>query len=318
MQRRAFLRHAAAGAVATWVRAAPPSRPDIVVILADDFAPDGLGAWGHPEVRTPNLDRLARRGMSFTQAYIQGSWTGAVCIASRTMLMTGLPLWRAQKSAADVAAADRAWPQRLRAAGYRTAFTGKWHIPGMKPEAVFEMAVRPAPGMPKDDPTWYGRPVEGQPDPFCPWDETRGGFGEGGRHWSERQADDGIALLRGAPGDARPLFLYQAFNAPHDPRQSPRAYCDMYPPGSVSVPPGFEPAHPDADAIGVGPSLRDEALAPSPRTRYAIETTAGSITPSSATSTLRSDGCSTRSRPPVGPHGSSSARTTGWRSAGTA
>lgn len=275
MNRRAFLGRtgmAAAALCAGRGASAGGGRPDIVVILADDLTPDGIHALGNPEVKTPNLDRLIARGTTFTQAHIQGSWTGAVCVASRTMLMTGLPVWRAQRATKALAEAGRTWPQLMRSAGYATSCTGKWHVPAFKPDAVFDRAVRETPGMPKDKKEWYGRPVEGQPDPFRPWDDTQGGFWEGGRHWSEVQADDGIDLLTsGARGD-KPHCLYLAFNAPHDPRQAPKEYLDLYPPGSVATPPAFVAVNPDAEAMQSGPKLRDEALAPTPRTPFAIQT----------------------------------------------
>jgi choline-sulfatase len=256
--------------VGIWSAAAQDTRPNILVLLADDLAPDGIRAWGNREVHTPNLDRLVERGLSFVQAYIQGSWTPAVCIASRAMLMSGQPLWRAQAEVRTRARSQTTWPQLLRAAGYFTAATGKWHVPGAQPEQLFETTVRITAGMPRDERHWYGRPVEGQPDPFCPWDPTAGGYWQGGRHWSEVQADDAIELIRTASTGSRPWFLYIAFNAPHDPRQSPKEFVDLYPPDQLQLPSNFRPSHDPDDAIGLGPKLRDEQLAPFPRTPYAI------------------------------------------------
>lgn len=276
MKRRNFL--ACGGLAATaWglgsiTRGETARKPNIVVIMTDDFAVDGIGTFGNPEVKTPHIDRLIARSVTFSQAHIQGSWSPAICIASRTMLMTGLPVWQARDAASGMAAAGLTWPQRMRAAGYRTLFTGKWHVHGIKPEAVFDRAINEKPGMPKDrKPDWYGRPVAGQPDPFRPADESEGGFWEGGRHWSEVQADDGIALFHEAVKDDSPVFMYLSFNAPHDPRQAPQAYLDMYPEGSVSLPRNFMPAHPLANAMGSPATLRDEALAPTPRTPYAVD-----------------------------------------------
>ena len=65
--------------------------------------------------------------------------------------------------------------------------------------------------------------------------------------------------------------MYLAFNAPHDPRQAPQAYLDKYPLENISVPESFLPEYPFKDGIGNGPDLRDEALAPFPRTEYAIK-----------------------------------------------
>mgnify|MGYP001286684150 CR=1 FL=1 len=74
-----------------------PVKPNILFIFADDLAFDCIGAYGNSEVQTPNLDRLAKRGTRFRQTYNMGGWGGAICVASRTMLNTGLSLWRANK-----------------------------------------------------------------------------------------------------------------------------------------------------------------------------------------------------------------------------
>lgn len=63
--------------------------PNILFIISDDQAPDTIAALGNADIHTPNLDRLAKGGTSFTHCFNQGSWSGAVCVASRTMLITG-------------------------------------------------------------------------------------------------------------------------------------------------------------------------------------------------------------------------------------
>jgi len=65
--------------------------------------------------------------------------------------------------------------------------------------------------------------------------------------------------------------MYIAFNAPHDPRQSPKEYVDMYPLDKISVPESFLPEYPYSEEIGSGRDLRDERLAPFPRTEYAVK-----------------------------------------------
>ena len=67
---------------------------NIVVIIADDQCFRAMGRIDD-EVKTPNLDRLARNGTTFTHAYNMGAWNGAVCIASRAMLITGSYIWDA-------------------------------------------------------------------------------------------------------------------------------------------------------------------------------------------------------------------------------
>ena len=65
--------------------------------------------------------------------------------------------------------------------------------------------------------------------------------------------------------------MYLAFNATHDPRQAPQRFLDMYPLDSIKVPENFLPEYPFKDDIGNNPALRDEALAPFPRTEYAVK-----------------------------------------------
>ena len=73
-------------------------RPNFLFIISDDQAPDTIGALGNDEIKTPNLDSLARRGTTFTRCFNQGSWSGAVCVASRTMLLTGQSVFRAPEN----------------------------------------------------------------------------------------------------------------------------------------------------------------------------------------------------------------------------
>jgi choline-sulfatase len=64
-------------------------KPNILFIFADDQCFETLRSLGNDEIQTPNLDKLVRGGVTFTHAYNQGAWHGAVCVASRTMLNTG-------------------------------------------------------------------------------------------------------------------------------------------------------------------------------------------------------------------------------------
>lgn len=256
---------------AALARADEPRKPDILVLVADDMAPDTIAALGNPEIRTPNLDRLAARGTAFTRAYGMGGWHGAICVASRAMLLTGRTLWDCDdgKAVAADLRAGRLWPQRMAAAGYRTYFTGKWHNAGDPAKAFDETGTVRDGGMPGAGEAAYGR--SGAPgERWSPFDSSRGGHWEGGKHWTEATSDEAVArLLRREPDD-KPRFLLVSFNAPHDPRQSPREFVEQYPPGKVSVPANFLPEYPDAEAIGCGKTLRDERLAPFPRTEAAV------------------------------------------------
>lgn len=111
--------------------AARTRRPNIIVILADDLGYGALGAYGQQVVRTPNLDRLAREGIRFTQAYSGAS----VCAPSRTTLLTGMHAghtrvrsnaFRTTGEQPRFERGDTTIAEVLRAGGYRTGVFGKW------------------------------------------------------------------------------------------------------------------------------------------------------------------------------------------------
>jgi arylsulfatase A-like enzyme len=103
-------------------------------------------------------------------------------------------------------------------------------------------------------------------------DSLNGGFWEGGKHWSEVIKDDALDFLNQSGEKEAPFFMYLAFNAPHDPRQSPQSFLDRYPLEEIPLPENWLPEYPYKDAIGNPKTLRDEALAPFPRTPFAIKT----------------------------------------------
>lgn len=250
-------------------------KPNILFIFADDYAFDCLGAHGNSEVKTPNLDKLNARSTQFTHAYNSGAWHGAICVASRTMLMTGKQIWNAKSTKLKQAQADGSlFPQRMNAAGYKTYFAGKWHV-GERTENVckesFDVTRNIRPGMPHpNDKSVYNRTFKpSATDEWSPTDTTQGGYWKGGKHWSEVLADDGIAMLEQAKLDESPFFMMLCFNAPHDPRQAPKEFIDLYNPSEISVPNNFLPTYPYQ--IGSN-KVRDERLAPFPRTPRSIQT----------------------------------------------
>src|SRR5262245_48936852 len=138
MTRRSLLRAAAMGTIAAASRIddvfgqPATSPPNIVFIMADDLGYADVACYGRPDLRTPNIDRIATRGIRFLQAYANS----AVCSATRTALMTG----RYQDRLAvgleeplngrDVGLPPEhpTLPSLLRKAGYGTTLIGKWHL----------------------------------------------------------------------------------------------------------------------------------------------------------------------------------------------
>jgi arylsulfatase A-like enzyme len=252
-------------------QSADSSQPNILLLFTDDQCFDTISELGNTEVITPNLDRLARRGVAFTNAYNMGGWNGAICVASRTMMNTGRFIWRAHAVDGRLkqeAEAGRMFSQMLSRSGYETFISGKWHVK-IDANKIYDHVQHIRPGMPKDTPASYQRPNDKHD--WQPWDKTQGGFWEGGKHWSEVLADDAASFLEIASQSDRPFFMYLAFNAPHDPRQSPREFVEMYDREKIRIPENFVPQNPYMDAMGAGKSLRDEKLAPWPRTPAAVQ-----------------------------------------------
>ncbi|HZE99362.1 MAG TPA: sulfatase [Planctomycetota bacterium] len=113
-----------------------PGPPNIVILLTDDQGYADLGCFGAKDIRTPNLDRMAREGMRFTDFYV----AQAVCTASRAALMTGCYPNRVglqgalnHQSAIGISDDEVLLPQLCKSRGYATAAFGKWHL-GCQPK----------------------------------------------------------------------------------------------------------------------------------------------------------------------------------------
>ncbi len=178
---------AAEGVAAGKVAGPSPARPNIVFILTDDQRWDALGAAGNRIVKTPNLDRLAARGVMFSNSF----GTTPVCYASRATLYTGQYNRRHRVDSFEEFLSPEAfaasYPALLRRAGYYTGFIGKWGLGGALPAAEF------------DD--WQG--FAGQGSYFEP------GLPE---HLTRRQGHQAAEFVRTA---REPFQLTVAFKAPH-------------------------------------------------------------------------------------------------------
>ena len=252
------LRRVLLGALPALLLAAPAAAeegpPNILFLLADDQRADTIAAYGNPHIRTPNLDRLVASGFSFRNNYCFGSNSGAVCVPSRAMMQSG-KTWFAVKN--DLSDATLL-PELLARGGYNTFATGKWHngeaswLRGFeRGKAVFFGGMSDHTKVPLKD---LG------PDGKLTPARTGDGFS------SEIFADAAVEFLK-TYKEATPFFAYVAFTAPHDPRQPPEAYREMYDNSRPPLPRNFLPQHPFDNGMLV---LRDEVLAPWPRTEEVV------------------------------------------------
>ena len=235
--------------------------PNILFLFADDQRADTIGAHGNPHIRTPSLDQLAAEGFSFRRNYCAGSFSGAVCVASRAMLMTGrhwmnLPANKPASNWGDAAVL----PALLTSQGsYRSFIVGKWHNGKQTLDKSFSNGR-----------SIYMGGMANHAD-FQVQDLTDGNLSpkrKAGGFSSTVFADEAVKFIQDAGSD-KPFFLYVAFMAPHDPRNPPEKYRQMYYENRPPLPKNFLAQHAFKNAPQTT-SGRDESLAPWPRTKEVI------------------------------------------------
>lgn len=202
-------------------RAAEPTKPNVVVFLADDMGYSDLGCYGG-EIRTPNLDELAKNGLRFTNFY-----NTARCWPTRAAILTGYYAQQVRRDAVPGAKSGNAgqrppWgallPAMLRDAGYRNYHSGKWHVDGKPLQNGFDRSYS----------------LEDHNRNFAPQNHTEDDKplppAKGDYFTSTAIADHALKCLKGhATAHAgKPFFSYVAFTSPHFPLQAPAADIATY------------------------------------------------------------------------------------------
>jgi arylsulfatase A len=228
MSIRQSLRHALAVALFfAGIASAPARPPNIVLLLADDLGWTSLGCYGNPLHETPNLNRMAREGLRFTDAYAACT----VCSPTRASLMTGK--YPARLHLTDFIAGQNrpfekltipAWTkylpteedtlaEQLRRAGYRTAHVGKWHLSNTAPVRGHDNAEFLPTGQGFETSTDAPKGTKGYflPPDFPRPDGTRGGY------LTDHLTDEALKVIE--RHRAEPFFLYLAYHTPHTPIQ---------------------------------------------------------------------------------------------------
>ncbi|MEZ6045890.1 MAG: arylsulfatase [Planctomycetaceae bacterium] len=199
------------------ITGAEPTRPNIILIMADDMGFSDIGCYGG-EIKTPNLDSLAQKGVRWTQFY-----NNAKCTTTRASLITGLTPRRNKNllSPHMVTIAEI-----LKQAGYRTALSGKWHLGSQAPHRPSDRGFDHYYGLLDGCCNFF--------DPSYPDPEFKGGKV---RHFSEDNqritefpegfytttafTDDAIEFVETSSQTDEPFFLHVCYTAPHYPLHAP-------------------------------------------------------------------------------------------------
>ncbi len=203
--------------------AAHVARPNLIVVLTDDQRFDALRANGNPHIHTPHLDAFAQRSVRFTQAHVVTS----LCSPSRAAILTGRYGSSNGVTSLDgpLRAGEVTVAKHLRAAGYRTAHVGKWHIGGTPAGAGFDFAC-----FFRSNGRFTGREV---------WDNGR--VLHPAEHVDDYCVDRSIAYLTEAAARPEPFLLFHATQLPHMDHQhawpSPEEFRAAYVPEKLPMPP---------------------------------------------------------------------------------
>ncbi len=270
----------ALASLATLVRAA--ERPNVLFIAVDDLRPE-FGAYGADYVKSPNLDRLARAGMTFNRSYCQQ----AVCSPTRSSLLTGTrpdttKVWDLVTHFRDALPDVVTLPQHFKNNGYHAQGMGKiyhggfddpasWSVPWQSPKAPTyarpENLVhnRGQSTEPDAEPKAKGAKESGgkkrpkEPTPK----NSRGPAFEAGEvadnyYQDGKVADLAVATLRDLGGKKQPFFLAVGFVKPHLPFIAPKKYWDLYDPAKIQLAPNrYRPKDAPDYAILPGGELRN-------------------------------------------------------------
>ncbi|QDT68734.1 Arylsulfatase [Planctomycetes bacterium MalM25] len=211
-------------AMSGWSLADSPSRPNIVLIVADDLGINQLGAYGGRLIKTPNLDQLAAGGVRFTQAYSGNT----VCSPSRISLLTGRDsrLMKDNSNAARLEQTDVTVAHVLKQAGYSTALFGKYSV-------GYEIGLTDPLAIGFD--TWFGMfgILEGHRQyPWLLWEDGRkvrireNEGGKKGVYAQELFTQKAIDYICQPHTD--PYFVLLAYSSPHAELAAPAEYCEPY------------------------------------------------------------------------------------------
>ena len=266
MRRREFLGFLGLGAAGIlsgreFASGKQDNRSNILLIVADDWAWMDLGIAGHPVLKTPNLDRLAREGVRFTHAFTPNP----ICTPSRAAILTGQDCWTngCYFFGMPIKESSVQFAHLFSQAGYETCYTGKWHNNSRPSQQGFTAGK------------YIGGPGPGKGGHSKPLVRDLGGKKTYPveKFDSELFTDAAVEFLENRQSNDNPFLMYVSFMTPHDPWTPPGKYATMYKPEDIPLPQNFMPRPMNGNKSFTyytdwhGLNLRDEKqMSPFPRT----------------------------------------------------
>ncbi len=219
ISRKAFLA-AIAGAAGAPALHARPARRNLIFILVDDHRWDMTSAMGHPWLRTPNIDRLAKQGVDFQNAFA----TTSLCSPSRASILTSqyMHAHGVRDNFTPLDPAIPTFPRELQKAGYTTGFIGKWHMGGASDER------RPGFGH------WIS--FRGQGEFFNPMMNFNGDRRRVTGYVSDILTEEAIRFVREQNRVGNPFLLYLSHKAVHHDFQPAVRHQSLYANAEVPYP----------------------------------------------------------------------------------
>jgi arylsulfatase A len=203
-------------------------QPNVVIFLTDDLGWGDLGCYGHPIIKTPNLDAFAKQGMKLSHCYS----ASAVCSPSRSAILTGRTphrngvfTWIAEGAPLHLRTTEITLPKVLRDAGYTTCHTGKWHLNGL-----FNQDGQPQPDDHGYD-WWLATQNNAAPTHANPVNFVRNGEAVGPQegYSAPLVAKEAIHWLSEKRDKSKPFFLTVWTHEPHYPIASDPEFKALYP-----------------------------------------------------------------------------------------
>jgi arylsulfatase A-like enzyme len=207
-------------------------KPNIIFLFADDIRAEAIFEIEGDEVSTPNLDRLGRQGIRFTNAYSMGALSAPVCQASRAMVLTGRGVFEQEHRGMWIPERMTTLPEALGASGYQTFISGKWHNDSDSLYRSFQ-----------EGGTINGNPKPRQTEFSARNFETRERFQYQGIHTTDMIVNEAIDFMDAAD-EEDPFFMYLAFNAAHWPWEAPWRWMSQYDPKDMELTDSFRGRHP--------------------------------------------------------------------------